>query len=68
MWIIEPMPQQHCTFQDELVLVLADAEPIEQPFERILRRQEVEWLVALLREIEQAGADGSSDILQRLTH
>lgn len=62
------MPQQHCTFQDELVLVLADAEPIEQPFERILRRQEVEWLVALLREIEQAGADGSSDILQRLTH
>lgn len=68
MRIIEPVSQQHRTFEDELVLVLADAEPVEQPLQGILREQAVKWLVALLRKVEQAGADGGSDILQPPMH
>jgi hypothetical protein len=53
---VEPQVEQQRTFQQELVGVGGDAEPVKQALKRIAGQDQIEVLPGLAGAVEQAGA------------
>lgn len=53
---IEPQVEQQRAFQQELVGVRRDAEPVQQTLERIAGQDQIEVLLGVACAIEQSGA------------
>ena len=67
-WIIEPCREQHRAFQDEALAMPGRAETIEETLQHVTGQEQVERLVALFGEAEQARPDGGSDVARSVRH
>ncbi len=59
---VEPQVEQQRPFQQELIGVWGDAEPVQQALERVAGQDEIEVLPGLPSAVEQAGAHGSRQV------
>ncbi len=64
----QPGGKQHGAFQDKAVCVRRAAQPVEQALVNEARQEDVERLVGLAREIEQASTHGCGDVRRRFSH
>ena len=64
----QPDDEQHGALQDKAVSVRRAAQSVEQALVNEARQEDVERLVGLPREIEQARPDGCGDVCRRLSH
>lgn len=55
MWNVEPQVKQQGTLEQKLIRVLRDADPVQQPLNRIAREDQVEILLGLAGAVEQTG-------------
>ena len=53
MPIVAPHAEEHGAFQNEVVLILRNREPVQEAFEGILRDHQLEIVASFAREIEQ---------------
>jgi hypothetical protein len=63
-----PKRKQHRALEHEGIDVLGLAEPIEQPLESVPDEDEVEVLLALLRQVQEPLANGRGQVLRVLRH
>ena len=64
----QPGGEQHGALQDKAVCVRRAAQPVEQALVNEARQKDVERLVGLTRDIEQARAHRRGDVCRRFSH